>query len=52
MEEIQKHYRMMIKAIGPIHIGDGQKIGKKEYIYLRSKRRVFVPDLRKMTAGL
>ena len=52
MEEMQKHYRMMIKAIGPIHIGDGQKIGKKEYIYLRSKRRVFVPDLRKMTAGL
>ena len=28
-----KRYRMKITAIGPIHVGDGKKLKKIEYIY-------------------
>ena len=32
MEEYLKHYTLRITALSPIHVGDGTKLGKKEYI--------------------
>lgn len=37
------NYQITLRAEGPIHIGDGGKIGKKEYIFHRGK--VYVPDM-------
>lgn len=48
MGEFLKSYEMKIHALSPIHIGNGGKIGKKEYIYLPWKRKVIVPDIEKM----
>lgn len=40
------NYQITLRAEGPIHIGDGGKIGKKEYIFHRGK--VYVPDMTKL----
>ena len=42
-----KRYRMKITAIGPIHVGDGKKLKKIEYIYDKQNNRVFVLDATK-----
>ncbi|WP_315272531.1 type III-A CRISPR-associated RAMP protein Csm5 [Oribacterium sinus] len=42
-----KRYRMKITAIGPIHVGDGKKLKKIEYIYDKQNNRVFVLDTTK-----
>lgn len=48
MEEYLNNYLFRITAISPIHIGSGDKIGKKEYIYNPKERTVLIPDLKKM----
>ena len=50
MQDYLKHYQMRITAQAPIHIGDGTKLGKKEYI--RQGSRVIVPDTGKMFRDL
>ena len=52
MSGFLKHYPMRIRALSPIHIGDGSRIGKKEYIYLPRQHKVIVPDVGKMYADL
>lgn len=47
METYLKHYRMKIEAVGPIFIGSGEKIGKKEFIYIRKSNMVEIPDMEK-----
>ena len=42
-----KRYRMKITALGPIHVGDGKKLKKIEYIYYKQNNRVFVLDTTK-----
>lgn len=42
-----KRYRMKITALGPIHVGDGKKLKKIEYIYDKQNNRVFVLDATK-----
>ena len=42
-----KRYRMKITALGPIHVGDGKKLKKIEYIYDKQNNRVFVLDTTK-----
>lgn len=51
MEALQ-HYRIKIEALSPIHIGNGEKIGKKEYIYLPWDQLVIVPDINRMYGDL
>lgn len=46
------NYQMQITALSPIHVGDGSKLGKKEYIQLRQQGPVLVPDLQKMFRDL
>ncbi len=49
---VLKHYTVKIEALSPIHIGSGEKIGKKEYIYLPWDHLVLIPDISKMCAAL
>lgn len=48
MQDYLKHYEVNILVLSPMHIGSGEKIGKKEYIYMPGKHQVIVPDLIKM----
>lgn len=45
-----QHYTLILRTEGPVFIGSGQKIGKKEYIYDRRDNLVHIPDMRKMFA--
>lgn len=48
MEKFLKHYELKITALSPIHVGSGQKIGKKLYIYTPWNHKVIVPDMQRM----
>ena len=50
MNNFLKHYRLKIHTLSPVAVGSGEKIGKKEYIYLPAKKRALVPDIEKMYA--
>ena len=43
-----QNYQLTLRTEGPVFVGDGQKIGKKEYIYDPVQNRVHVPDMGKM----
>lgn len=43
-----KYYKIKLKTIGPIFIGSGAKLSKKEYIYNQFDKKVIVPDFTKM----
>lgn len=45
MNTYLKHYRMRIKTLSPVFIGDGTKIEKKEYIYDQRSNKIDVPDI-------
>lgn len=44
MEGFLKNDKVRITALSPIHVGNGEKIGKKEYINLVGEHRVIIPD--------
>ena len=48
MKDYLKHYQVKIRALSPIHIGSGDTIGKKEYIYNPREHKVIIPDVQKM----
>ncbi len=48
MNDYLKTYKITLTALGPIFIGSGRTIGKKEYIFDSQKNMVYVPDLNKM----
>lgn len=52
MSDFLKHYEMKIQVLSPMHIGSGEKIGKKEYIYLPWDNKVIIPDVRRMLAEI
>lgn len=45
-----KYYKIKLKTIGPIFIGSGAKLSKKEYIYnpFDKEKKVVIPDFIKM----
>lgn len=45
MSTYLKHYKMKIKTLSPVYIGDGTVIGKKEYLYDKKSKKVAVPDI-------
>lgn len=49
MQQFLKHYRVKIRVLSPIHIGSGEKIKKKEYIYMPWNHRVIIPNVEKCT---
>ena len=48
MNKYLEHHTMRIKALSPIHIGSGERLMKKEYIYLPRANQIIVPDIGKM----
>lgn len=52
MNDFLKHYKVKIHALSPIYIGNGVKIGKKEYIHLPWDRLVIIPDIERMYQAL
>lgn len=44
MNNYLKRYRVTITALSPIHVGSGQTIGKKEYLYLKNNNKVVILD--------
>ena len=52
MNNFLKHYRLKIHTLSPVSVGSGEKIGKKEYIYLPKKKQAIIPDIEKMYADL
>lgn len=48
MQKFLKCYKMKIGVLSPIYIGSGEKIGKKEYIYMPWNHHVIIPDVDKM----
>lgn len=43
-----KHYKMRLRTVTPVFIGDGNKIGTKEYILDSDKHKIRIPSLNKM----
>lgn len=51
MKDYLKKYEVIIKTKGPVFVGDGKEIGKKEYVFL-SDKSVGVFDIEKLYAEL
>lgn len=45
MKEYLKHYQACLKAIGPVFVGNGRQISKKEYLPLNGNSRIGVLDM-------
>ena len=52
MEQYMKHYHMVLHTVGPVFVGDGKSLDKKEYIFQKNKGIVLIPDLNKMYQGI
>jgi len=44
--------QMEIVTLSPIFFGDGNVIGKKDYLYDRKANKIYIPNMRKMFDGL
>lgn len=45
-----QHYTITLHTEGPVFIGSGRTIGKKEYIYNKHTNKVHIPNIEKMFA--
>lgn len=52
MQQYIKHYHMVLRTVGPVFVGDGRSLDKKEYIFQKNKGMVLIPDLNKMYQGI
>ena len=52
MDNYLKSYDMVIHTKGPVFVGSGKDLNKKEYILLRNKKKVLIPDLGLMYSEL
>ena len=48
MEECLKTYQVVMRTVGPLFIGSGREINKKEYLFLNGKKQVAIPDIQKL----
>ncbi len=46
--EFLKTYDIDIRVKSPLYVGSGQKLNKKEYIYDKESKKIYIPDLYKM----
>lgn len=46
MNRVLKCYEIAIRTIGPVHIGSGRQINKKEYVFL-NRRKVGIVDIQR-----
>ena len=52
MDSFLKQYHVMLHTIGPVFVGSGKQLNKKEYIIDKRKKEVLVFDMGKMFSGL
>lgn len=52
MQQYMKTYKILLETKGPLHIGSGKQMGKKEYIYNEKIKEIIVPDLVTMYKAL
>lgn len=52
MNDYLKACQAELIVLTPVHVGNGAKLNKKEYIFQRNTGRVHVMDIQKMYAGL
>lgn len=45
-------FQLKLRLLGPVFIGSGTEINKKEYLYIPEARKVCVPNLAKLTSFL
>lgn len=48
MKDYLKKYSMVLHTIGPVHVGSGQSLSKKEYVLQKKQGKVLIPDLGKL----
>lgn len=48
MDSFLKQYHVMLHTIGPVFVGSGKQLNKKEYIIDKRKKEVLVFDMGKM----
>lgn len=47
MNEFLKHYKIKLNTIGPVFVGNGKELMKKEYVLNKRERKVTIIDQRK-----
>lgn len=52
MNQYLRSYRVTMCALGPVHVGSGREIGKKEYFFLNKGKAVGIPDMQLLYAEL
>ena len=52
MKEYLKTYQMVLRTEGPVHIGTGKTLSKKEYIFLFRQKKVLIPNVNRLYQGL
>lgn len=51
MKQYLKKYEVVMRTAGPVYIGSGREIGKKEYLFL-NREEVGIPDIQKLYGEL
>ena len=52
MNNYLEAYEAELKVLSPVHVGNGTKLNKKEYVFQRNSGKVYVMDIQKMYVGL
>ena len=45
MGQYQKSYQVTMHTVGPVFVGSGKEIIKKEYIFMNGRKAVGIPDI-------
>ncbi len=51
MKQYLKSYRVVLRTVGPVFVGSGREIGKKEYVFL-NRGLVGIPDIQRLYGEL
>jgi len=52
MEQYLKSYHVIMQTVGPVFVGSGKEIMKKEYIFMDDRKTVGIPDVQRLYAVL
>lgn len=52
MEKYLKSYQVVMHTVGPVFVGSGREIKKKEYLFLNGRKIVGIPDIQRLYAEL
>ncbi len=51
MKQYLKSYCVVLRTVGPVFVGSGREIGKKEYVFL-NRGLVGIPDIQRLYGEL